>query len=732
MATVLNRLGRFAFRKRYGFVALWLGILATMIAAAATGPAAAPDVFTIPDSESQRAADLLAERFPGTTPGAAQARIVFTAPEGRRISAAPYPDAVADILAGVRAGAQVQRVSDPFRSGGVSADGGTAYATVTYAVTSADVTDGARAALTAAVAAGAAAGITVDVGGTALRSPPEVGAASEVIGIVVAAIVLMITFGALAAAAVPLVTALIGIGVSVGALVAIGMSGTTITLATMLGLAVGIDYALFILARYRGERAAGFAPEEAVGRAVATAGSAVVFAGLTVLIALCGLAVVGIPALTRMGVAAAGAVAVAVAIAVTLLPALLGFTHRAVMPRAYRWVETSAAHGPDDVKLVGQAMVRWKRRSASARWAEFVSRRPVPVLLVGIAATALLALPVRGLDLGMPSDGSLPPSTTQRQAYDTIAARFGPGFDGPLTVVVDVVGAPDPQAAVTQAGAMLAATPDVVSVSPAVLDPAGRTAVFTVIPATGPSSAETGQVVRAVRAEAGHLKTATGSTMMVTGATAVAIDFSQRVTSALGPYLAVLAGLAMVMLTMVFASVAVPIKATLGFLLSVGAALGLVVMVFQWGWLAGLFGVEQTGPVLSIMPIFLIGVVFGLAMDYEIFLVTRIREAFAHGASAREAIVTGFRHSARVVAAAAAIMIAVFAGFAGSDDPMIQMMGFGLAAAVFLDAFVIRMTLVPAVLALLGDRAWWMPRWLARIVPKVEVEGSDEARAGRA
>lgn len=444
-----------------------------------------------------------------------------------------------------------------------------------------------------------------------------------------------------------------------------------------------------------------------------------VFAGLTVVIALAGLAVVGIPALTKMGLAAAGTVAVAVTIALTLLPALLGFCQRAVMPKAFRkalaaradGTTVAAAAGPDEKDEMG------------TRWARFVVRRPVAVLLIGLVGMGALALPMTSLELGMPGDESQPTSTTQRRAYDALAAGFGPGFNGPLTVAVDVQGVADPKGAVRQASRILSGTKGVVSVSPAVFNQAGDAAMLNVVPATGPSTTETKDLVHQLRGEAADLKSATGATMLVTGATAMNIDVSQKMADALLPYLAVVVGLAILLLMVVFRSIAVPIKAALGFLLSVGAAFGVIVAVFQWGWLAELIGVHQTGPVMSMMPIFLIGVVFGLAMDYEVFLVTRMREAYAHGESAGDAIVTGFRHSGRVVVAAAAIMIAVFSGFVGGGEPMIKMMGLGLAAAVFFDAFIVRMTLVPAVLALLGDKAWWLPRWLAKVLPNVDVEG---------
>ncbi|MFD7844303.1 MMPL family transporter [Nocardia sp. NPDC059764] len=716
MAKFLYRVGRFAFEKRRLVVLLWVGLMAALVVGAASAPPAPPDTFSIPGTESQQAFDLLEQRFPGTKSDGAQARIVFVAPEGQQIGSDANKAVVERIVADVSGGAQVNGVLDPFQTGAVSKSGTTAYATVSYGATGDNLTDATKAALTDAMDTGEAAGFTVEIGGSALQAKPEMAGATEAIGIAIAAVVLMITFGAFAAAGLPLITALVGIGVGIAAIVAIGMSTTTTTLAMMLGLAVGIDYALFIVSRYRTERAAGYSAAEAAGRAVGTAGSAVVFAGLTVVIALAGLAVVGIPALTTMGLAAAGTVAVAVTIALTLLPALLGFFQNAVLPKAFRKQQQ------DRDSLPAESMQE-DEPGMGTRWARFVVRRPVAVLLIGLVGMGALALPMTSLELGMPGEEAQPTSTTQRRAYDALAEGFGPGFNGPLTVALDVKGVSDPRAAVERATSALVATKGVVSVSPAIFNQAGDAAMITVVPATGPSTTATKDLVHTLRGEAGGLRAATGATMLVTGATAMNIDVSQKMSDALLPYLAVVVGLAILLLMVVFRSIAVPIKAALGFLLSVGAAFGVIVAVFQWGWLAGLIGVHQTGPVMSMMPIFLIGVVFGLAMDYEVFLVTRMREAFAHGESAREAIVTGFRHSGRVVVAAAAIMIAVFAGFIGGGEPMIKMMGLGLAAAVFFDAFIVRMTLVPAVLALLGDKAWWLPGWLAKILPNVDVEG---------
>ncbi|MEV0503884.1 MMPL family transporter, partial [Streptomyces spectabilis] len=363
------------------------------------------------------------------------------------------------------------------------------------------------------------------------------------------------------------------------------------------------------------------------------------------------------------------------------------------------------------------------RPGLGTRWARFVLRRPLAVLLIAGLGLGALALPALSLELGLPGDESKSVETTQRRAYDLLSEGFGPGFNGPLTVVVDASKATDPRAAADLVGTTLRGVDGVASVGSPVLSPAKDTAVLTAVPRTAPNSGETKDLVQAIRSAASGVEGDTGADVLVTGKTAMNIDISEAMSDALLPYLTVVIGLAVLLLTVVFRSLLVPVKAALGFLLSVGAAFGVLVAVFQWGWAADLIGIEQTGPVMSLMPILIIGIVFGLAMDYEVFLLTRMREAYVHGASPGEAIVNGFRYSGRVVAAAAVIMVSVFAGFIGMSNPTIQTMGVGLAAAVAFDAFVVRMAIVPAVLALLGHRAWWLPRILNRVLPNVDIEG---------
>ncbi|MGW6024469.1 MMPL family transporter [Streptomyces sp. NPDC055099] len=735
MATFLYKLGRLAFRRRHFVALIWVALLTLAGVGAASAPTAASSSFSIPGTEAQKAFDLLEERVPEASADGASARVVFKAPDGEKVTDAGNKAEIEKTVAALKSGsAEVARADSPFRTKTVSKDGSTAYASVSYKVTSMELTEGSREALEKTTEQARESGLTVEVGGDALQAMPETGA-TEIIGIAVAAVVLVITFGSLIAAGLPLLTALIGVGIGVSSITALAsaldLGTTTSTLAMMIGLAVGIDYALFVVSRYRGELADGRDREEAAGRAVGTAGSAVVFAGLTVVIALVGLAVVNIPMLTKMGFAAAGTVVIAVLIALTLIPALLGYAGKKVKPTG----EKSKVLGGGKKTAATEGATE-KKDNLGTRWARFVVRRPLTVLLVGVIGLGAAALPVSSLELGLPDDGSQPTSTTQRKAYDLVSDGFGPGFNGPLMTVADLKGADDPKAAAGEIQKTISGLDDVLSVAPPMINKAGDTAIISVVPSSKPSGIETENLVHAIRDAGADIKSDTGASVMVTGTTAMNIDVSQKLNDALLPYLALVVGLAFLLLIVVFRSILVPLKAALGFLLSVLAALGAVVAVFQWGWLGSLFGVEQTGPIMSMMPIFMVGVVFGLAMDYEVFLVTRMREAYVHGERPGQAIVTGFRHGARVVSAAAVIMIAVFAGFIGSSEQMVKMIGFGLAIAVFFDAFIVRMALVPAVLALLGKKAWWLPRRLDRALPNVDVEGEglrdlDDVAAGR-
>jgi RND superfamily putative drug exporter len=712
VAAFLSRLGRFSFRRRRLVALLWVVLLVGAGVLAGRAPAAPPNDFSMPGTEAQQAYDLLERDFPELNADGATARVVFRAEDGK-VTDPEARGAIGETVRALTEDPQVARVTDPFTTRSVSQDGTTAYAQVSYEVSPSELAEQSRTALRETVERAASPELAVETGGNAVDAK-SAGHSSEALGLAVAAVVLVITFGSLLAAGLPLLTAVLGVGIgalTIRVLAApLGLGSTTTSLAVMIGLAVGIDYALFVVSRYRAELARGRSREDAAAHAVGTAGSAVVFAGLTVVIALAGLAVVGIPLLTQMGVAAAGTVVIAVLIAVTLIPALLGLCGRRIGPVRPR------RKSP-------------RRQAMGVRWARFVVRRPVAVLLAGAAFLGVVAVPVASLEMGLPGDESKPVSTPQRRAYDMIDEGFGPGYNGPLTVVVRADGDGGAEQAARRVTPQIDGREDVAAVGQPRLSASGDTAVLSVVPAASPSSTETADLVHALREPA--LAEDSDAQVLVTGTTAMNADVSQKLSDALVPYLALVVGLAFVLLIAVFRSLLVPLKAALGFLLSVLAGLGAVVAVFQWGWLGSVLGVAEPGPIVSIMPIFMVGVVFGLAMDYEVFLVTRMREAYVHGRSPRDSVVSGFEHSARVVTAAAVIMVSVFAAFLGSDEQILKTIGFGLAAAVLFDAFVVRMTLVPAVLALLGRSAWSLPGWLDRLVPDLDVEGERLERSSR-
>ncbi|MDB1087277.1 MMPL family transporter [Streptomyces sp. ACA25] len=731
MATFLYKLGRLSFRGRRWVALIWVAVLLAVGTAAALTNGDVEEDFALPGTESQQAFDLMEEQFPGSNADAISSRIVFQAPEGEVVTSPENTAVIEGVLARLEGGEQIVGIADPFESNAVSQDETTAYATVDYSASWADITETMRSELFDALDEGRDVGLVVEASGEVAYGEADFGH-GEIIGIGVAAMVLIITFGSLIAAGLPLITALIGVGIGmsgIGALsVLLGLTEMTGILAMMIGLAVGIDYALFIAARYRSELVAGHSREEAVGRAVGTAGSAVVFAGLTVIIALAGLWVVNIPPLTKMGLAAAATVAIAVLVALTLVPAMLGFVGKRIFGRKIR-----AANPVTGVpSTLPPTFSKSGGDNFGTRWAKGVLRRPVVVLVASVAALGALALPVADLELGLPDDSTQPEETTQRQAYDMLSEGFGAGFNGPLVLVLDGRDAADPQGAADLIGTQVEELDGIVATAPPFFNESGDVATMVAFPTSGPASTETTELVAQLREDvAPAVDSDTGVSLLVSGQTAANSDFSEVLSDALVPYLALVVGLAFVLLMLVFRSILVPLKAALGFLLSVLAALGAVVAVFQWGWMAGLFSAEA-GPIMSMMPIFMIGVIFGLAMDYEVFLVTRMREAHVHGEDSHQAVVTGFQLNARVVTAAAIIMISVFSGFITAGESMVKMMGFGLAMAILIDAFVVRMTIVPAVLGLLGERAWWLPAWLDRILPNVDVEGETLERYLRA
>ncbi|MET8233519.1 MMPL family transporter [Micromonospora sp. NPDC005298] len=718
MATLLYRLGRGALRRRRLVVALWLVVLVGAGIAAATlrGPTASN--FTMPGTESQQALDLLAEQFPAAS--GATGTIAVKAPGDGQLATPEGQAVVRELVQQAATLPGVVGAVDPFQAGAVSPNGRYALIQVQFATGGDEVTDEQRTAYEEVGSAAEAKGWQVAPGGEVLGGEPEIGS-TEALGVLVAAIVLIITFGSLVAAGMTMLNALIGVGVGMAGLYALSgaieLTTTAPILALMLGLAVGIDYSLFITSRHRQNLLEGLSPEEAVGRAVGTAGSAVVFAGATVVIALAGLAVVNIPFLTVMGLAAAATVTIAVLVAITLQPALLGFAGNRVLPRRLRSAVDAAAPGDP----VGEEKLPVEDRSGFGfRWARFVTRFRVPVILVALLGLGLLALPTPDMRLALPDASTATEGSPARVASDLTTEGFGPGFTGRLAVVVAGDDAQATAAALPQVTALIQRTENVLAVAPPQLSPDGRTALLGVVPKTGPTDEATETLVHEVRDAVGGVKDVD---VLLTGVTAIGIDVSEKLSDALPIYLLLVVGLSVLLLMLVFRSLLVPLKAALGFLLTVAATFGITVAIFQQGHLADLVGLDTPAPLVSFLPILLIGILFGLAMDYEVFLVSRMREDFVHGDTAREATISGMGHGARVVTAAALIMMSVFGGFVFLDDPIIKSMGFALAIGVAIDAFVVRMTIVPAVMSLLGDRAWWLPRWLDRALPNVDIEG---------
>ncbi|WFR83931.1 MMPL family transporter [Arthrobacter sp. Y-9] len=543
---------------------------------------------------------------------------------------------------------------------------------------------------------------------------------AEIIGLCVAVLVLIIMLGTLIAAGLPLLMAIVGVGVGVGGTIALSgviqMNSMTPILALMLGLAVGIDYSLFIVNRHRGQILSGMSMEESVARATGTSGNAVFFAGVTVVITLAALAVPGLPFLSLMGLAAAATVAVAVLVSLTLTPAVLGLVgKRVISKRGWRRAADSAAHPLAD------------HDDAARGWGAWVTKWPWLAVVVSVVVLGVVALPAQKLHLALPDGGSEAADSTAYKAYSTISNAFGDGMNGPIVVVGEFpAGLSEQDAALKQLDLAdrLRSVPGVVAALPATLSADRQTAVFQVIPTEGPASEKTVQVVADIRAKGADIQRDLGVKIGLTGQTTANIDVSNKLIEALPLYLSIVVGLSLILLLLVFRSIWVPVLATAGFLLSLAASFGAVVAVYQWGWLGSVFDVPHPGPILSMLPIILIGVLFGLAMDYQVFIGSGMREAYVHGAKAKAAVRIGFKHAAVVVTAAAIIMTSVFAGFIFNHLTMVRPLGFSLAFGVLVDAFVVRMTLIPAAMHLLGKRAWWLPAWLEKHLPDVDVEGA--------
>lgn len=784
VARLLYTLGRWSYLHKWRVIVAWLLLLGATAAGALSLMKPFTDEFAIEGTPAINALDTVAENFPdaGNVATAPSVNLVFAAPEGQRLDS-PANMAAMDRTVGyirdhlgvegqrfgnpVQVNEELQRTvvdqmaemgmpeerarADAYNLRMVSDDGRIGYTTFDFdAASSMSVEQADRDVVNEAMQIGRDAGLQVEAGGAGFGEPIAVKTTSELVGLAVAFVVLVVTFGSLAASVIPLISAVVGVGI--GALLVlltthwVELNNVTPVLAVMIGLAVGIDYALFILSRFRQE-ARNLPPDEAAGMAVGTAGSSVVFAGTTVFTALVALALAGIEFLTWMGLAAAATVAISVLVALTLVPALLGVWGSKAFAGKVPGVAGNPGPGSRPAKDLD-------RNSMGRRWVRFVEKAPGLVMAVVVLGLGALTVPVLDLEMALPSDTTSNRDTTQRKSADLMAEGFGPGVNAPLLLVVDAHSV-NPDAEILQpymdaipdeAGgdaekaalaSFLYAVGEVGSaggIQHAQLIAANEDLTAAQILATpdgGPEEQRTLAVAHGVRDVTAQVEDATGVDVGLTGLTAVQMDITEELAEAMPLYLAIVVGLAIVLLMVVFRSIVVPLVAGLGFLLSVGAAFGVTVLVFQEG-VAGL--VNTPGPILSFLPIFMIGVTFGLAMDYQVFLVTRIREAYVKARdregvdtlrAVHESTVEGFAQGARVVTAAAIIMIAVFIAFLDQPLPFIQIFGFALGVAVLFDAFFIRMALVPATMYILGRSTWWMPAWLDRILPEVDVEGTE-------
>ena len=760
----LHKLGDVAFSHPWRVIAVWVVVLGGLGFAASQLMQPTSSSISIPGTQAQEAIDRAGALFPNS--GGGSGRIVFNAKEGTSIDS--QKATIDELVAKVGEVEGVSLAVSPFLSPTFISQSGTiAYAQVQMEQQTGSVSDTTLDQVEALVEKARTDSLQIEVGGDLVSSAPgEIIGIGEAAGVLVALAVLVMTLGSLVAAGMPIVSALLAVGVSMAGLFALGqvleINSTTPVLAVMLGLAVGIDYSLFIISKYRSYVLEGYGYNEAAARAMGTAGNAVVFAAVTVVIALAALSIVNVPFMTAMGLVGAASIAVSALVAITLVPAMLGLAKHRVFSKKQRAIITKAqAQAVHNEKPVSHKTFWYK-------WGQAVTRRPVAVLIVAVLVIGFIALPAKDLTLGLPTDQYASEETTERRAYDLLSEGFGAGFNGPLIVVVEnlpaiteadrntirqtllaqyagaatQVSTPQQQAAAqaqiqqaveanakyVQLGKIatrLAQRSDVQLTTPAAVTDDGTAGIIQVIPRSAPADPATSDLIAYLRSSNAVKDTtnASGVTFAVTGSTALQEDINKKLADALPLYLGVVVGLSLVLLILAFRSILVPVKATLGFLLSVLAMFGAIVAVFQWGW----FGISDApGPIVSFIPIIAIGILFGLAMDYEFFLVSGMHEAYQKTKDAKRAVLDGFGGGAKVVTAAAVIMISVFGGFMTNHEAVIQSIGLGLAVGILVDAFLVRMTIVPAVMTLLGRSAWWLPKWLDKRLPHISIEGEVE------
>ncbi|HEX9545909.1 MAG TPA: MMPL family transporter, partial [Acidimicrobiales bacterium] len=713
---MLDRLARLSYRRRTLVLVSWLVVLvgSQFLAQVAGGKASMN--FKLPATDSERAQSLLTSHFPAQS--GASSDIVIAAPAG--VTAPAVRASTEALLARVAATPHVVEVVSPYQAPGgrqISRDGTVAFAQVQFDSQRQDVPQTTVDHLRSLVSGARAPGFDVAVSGKMFQTRQRPGG-TEAIGVLAAIVILLVAFGSVLAMGLPLLTAIFGIGIGLAGITLLAnvmsMPDFASQLAAMIGIGVGIDYALFIVTRYRQGLHAGLDPERAVAKALATSGKAVLFAGCTAVISLLGLFVMGLSFVRGLAVGAALAVIVTMIASVTLLPALLGFVGHNIDKLSLPWTRRATEAGAS--------------RGLWYRWSRLIQRRPLPFATVGLGVLVLLAVPVFSIRLGTTDASNLPTTDTTRVAYDLLTKGFGPGFNGPLLLAIEMPqGSSEGASALPRLRAAISQTPGVVEVTPARLSPGRDAAVMQVFPSTGPEDQRTVSLIHRLRGSVIPAAVA-GSPLIVHigGSTAAFDDLAGFLGSHLPIFIVAVLGLSFLLLLTVFRSVVVPIKAVVMNLLSIGASYGLLVAVFQWGYGKGIIGIGKTGPVETFVPMMMFAILFGLSMDYEVFLLSRIKEEWDKTGDNGVAVADGLSYTARVITAAAAIMVCVFGSFVFGGERLIKEFGLGLAAAIFIDATLVRLVLVPATMELLGRANWWMPGWLDRLLPRVHIEGQPD------
>jgi len=717
MTAPLYALGRFSSRHHWPVIGAWIALAIALLAISHSAGSKTSENLTLPGTDSTIATELLEDDLPEQAYGSNP--LVLEAPAGEKLSEAKYAGAVAEVGKRLNSLGDVNSAVSPLSPQGanfLSKDEAIGYFPVVLSVGPGEIDEEEAEKILDAAGPARQAGMNTAIGayvGQQLSKPAT--ETSEAIGLAAAVVILLFAFGTATAMMLPIVSAVIGLACALSIIRllehVLEVPGVASTLATMIGLGVGIDYALFIVTRHKLQLADGMEVRESIARATATAGGAVVFAGFTVVIALCSLAFAGIPLVSTLGFTAAVAVVVAVAAATTLLPAMLG----ALGPRINSLrVKLGKTH-PDDKEPHG-----WRR------WAERVSERPWTATVVALAILIVLALPVLQLQLGQNDISALPKETTSRQAYDSLNKGFGPGVNGPLLIATEFSSPAEAKQVLPQLEQAVGGAGDVAAVSEPTLDEAGTTAVFTVISKSEPWADETVNLVEDLREKTiPQALQGTKASSYVGGQTAGYIDLAQQISDKLPLMIAIVVALSFIVLLVAFRSLLVPVKAAAMNLLSVAAAYGVVTAVFQLGWGSSLIGLDHPIPIVSFVPLLMFAILFGLSMDYEVFLLTQMREHFEEYGDERRAVVEGLANTGRVITSAAAIMVCVFTSFVLSGNPVVKEFGVGLAVAIAIDSTLVRCLLVPAVMVLLGKRAWWLPRWMDRLIPHVSIEGEE-------